>query len=82
MVKETQIEVRYIKVEEAYAFYAWETLGDTVRLTGRCRKIKKDIEREIEITHCGPSGRWSEKKWIPESDFRTVEYFDCDEAPE
>ena len=83
--KETQVRT-FVYLFGA-AFHDWVPLSDTVRLTGRCRRINnKPPEKEVEFITTKTS--WFRHKqvsrfeWVEPDDFRTIEYFQCDEAPE
>ena len=87
MVKRTETQVRQLCWFVTLPFYTWRPISDTVRLTGRCRRISDGpVEKEVEFISTETS--WFRRKqvirfeWMKPNDFRTVEYFQCDEASE
>ena len=79
VVKQTQILCVHTPFF-SFPHHYWVPLSDTVRLTGKCRRINGTIEKQVEFICIGIFGRKkSNYKWFEEADFRTVEYFQCDE---
>ena len=74
-----------VKTTQVISFYGfmgprWVELSESVRLTGRCRRINGIVEKEVEFISTGVFGlKNSEFGWRDDNDFRTVEYFQCDE---
>lgn len=88
MVKRTETQVRICVYYFGVPVSIWVPLSDTVRLTGRCRRISNRVNPEKEVEFMSTTTHWFRRKqvgrfeWMEPDDFRTVEYFNCDEAPE
>lgn len=82
MVKRTVTQVLL-----THPFYpskpTWVTLEPSGKFTGQCRRIGSgETEREVEIRLTTASGPFQWTTWLSPKEIRTVEYFECDEAPE
>lgn len=75
MVKTPVTEILVFCASQYGSWHEWVPLSDTVRFTGRCRKINGgSVEREAQIN--------GSTEWFGPKEIRTIEYFQCDEAPE